>query len=331
MALYNANFTYMGENSIDNGFIVASFEPDDGFKDTFLSMDPVYEESRHGEFRFDYGARYNSVHTVEITIIKNDSSDFSISDVRSVSKWLTGSRVNSWLDIYTDDQFQYSFLGRVTDLKQRKLDGRTVGMMIVFTSVSPWAFSEQFEFDREIIQRMDAIEGDDGGLIIVKDPNEITISDDGVLCNGNDYGTFNVDMTGAIYVENIITASIDNQSDDLYTYINLNVRFENETCEWVEIKNNTTHDTTRVTNVGAGEVIDIIDKQFIVSYQSDILSGELHNTNRIFGDDFNFVWPRLLPGMNDFVVSGNGNGRLKFSYRYPIKIGDCAIDISTDI
>ena len=111
----------------------------------------------------------------------------------------------------------------------------------------------------------------------------------------------------------------------MYTYINLDIRFENESCEWVEITNNTIGETTRVNNVKNGEIIDIVNKQFIVSYWVDQLSGKLVNNNRIFGDDFNFVWPRLLPGINDFVVNGNGNGRLKFNYRYPMKIGDCTI------
>ena len=332
MALYNSNFTYIGSNSDDMGFAVVAFDADGGFKDTFLSMEPVYEESRHGEFRFDYGARYNETANVEISIIKSDHTDFSIYDVRNALKWLTGSRVNSWLDIYSGDKFEYSFLGRVTDVKQRKIDGRTVGLMIVFTSICPWAFSEQMEFNRTIAQTLNAELDDDGNYIITKDPNEISINKNGVLCNGpesDDSGTFDVDSTGAISVRNLITALVDNESDDLYTYINLDVRFENETCDWVEIINNTLGETTKVTNLQPDDVIDIVDKQFIVAYGFDQVSGQLKNKNRIFGEDFNFVWPRLAPGLNDFVVNGNGNGRLKFSYRYPIKIGDCAID--TDV
>ena len=333
MALYNANFSYLGQNSIDNGFVVAAFEPDEGFKDTFLSMEPVYEDSRHGEFRFDYGARYNSVSVVEITIIKKDLSDFSINDTRNALKWLTGSRTNSWLDIYSGKSFQYSFLGRVTDVKQRKLDGRIIGLMIIFTSISPWAFSRQFEFNRTIEQSLDVINDGNDNLILIKDPNEMSINSHGVLCNGpevDDSGTFDVDESGAMSVKNAITASIDNQSDDLYTYINLGVRFENQSCQWFEIVNNTIGETTRVDHIGSGEIVEIVDKQFIVSYELDQVSGQLKNLNRIFGDDFNFVWPRLLPGINDFEINGDGNGRLKFSYRYPVKIGDCAIGEPAD-
>lgn len=329
MALYNANFTYLGENSSNRGFVVVAFEPDDGFKDTFLSMEPVYEESRHGEFRFDYGARYNSVANVEITIIKNDRTDFSINDVRRALKWLTGSRVNSWMDIYCGNKFQYSFLGRVIDVKQRKLDGRVIGLMVVFSSISPWAFSEKFEFNRTIEQSFTVYENDNDGFTLSKYPDGMSVSDSGVLCNGpehNDSGTFDIDASGVISIQNLITARIDNQSDDLYTYINLDIRFENESCTFVEVTNNTIGETTKVDRLEPDEVIDIVDKQFIVSYYWDRVSDQLTNNPRIFGEDFNFVWPRLLPGINDFVVRGDGNGRLKFSYRYPIKIGDCTID-----
>ena len=291
MALHNANFTYIGKNSEDEGFIVTSFEPDDGFKDTFLSMEPVYEESRHGESRFDYGARYNAEHTVEITIIKRDFTDFSVHDVRQALKWLTGSRVNSWMEIFCGKRFQYAFLGRVTDVKQRKLDSRVIGLMIVFTSICPWAFSNKIEFDRSISKLL------------------------------------NVDNDPV----NKVTTEINNRSDDLYTYINLNARFENNSCSWLEIVNNTTDETTRINNIKSNEVIDIVDKQFIVAYLWDYVSQSLKNTNRIFGQDFNFVWPKLTPGMNSFTIRGDGNGKLKFSYRYPIKIGDCAIDDVDDV
>jgi hypothetical protein len=52
--------------------------------------------------------------------------------------------------------------------------------------------------------------------------------------------------------------------------------------------------------------------------------------NKIFGDTFNFVWPRMCPGKNEIIVStiaGEGKGNFDFSYRYPIKIGDCAVDV----
>ena len=65
------------------------------------------------------------------------------------------------------------------------------------------------------------------------------------------------------------------------------------------------------------EKITISAKQFIISNYS----------NRSFGDDFNFVWPRLKPGINNLSIDGDGNGSVCFTYRYPMKVGDCAMDI----
>ena len=37
----------------------------------------------------------------------------------------------------------------------------------------------------------------------------------------------------------------------------------------------------------------------------------------------------MQPGTNNFIIEGGGNGLVEFSYRYPMKVGDCAMDIST--
>ena len=67
-----------------------------------------------------------------------------------------------------------------------------------------------------------------------------------------------------------------------------------------------------------GEIITLSAGQFILSDNEN---------NNVFGDNFNFVWPKLLPGINEFSVDGSGEGYVDFEYRYPIKIGDCAIDM----
>ena len=74
---------------------------------------------------------------------------------------------------------------------------------------------------------------------------------------------------------------------------------------------------TKIYNIKNNEVITLNENQFILS----------DSQGRIFGDDFNFIWPRMGPGINDFDISGSGNGSFEFTYRYPIKLGDCAIDV----
>ena len=101
MSSYHDSFNYKGINSFKHmDLIISSFEPDDGFMDTFLSMDPVFEESFDGAKVFSYGARYNTQAKINITLVKKDGSDFSMQEFRNCARWLTGARVDSWLDMF---------------------------------------------------------------------------------------------------------------------------------------------------------------------------------------------------------------------------------------
>lgn len=331
MSLYYNNFRYLDKNSLDQGLIVASFEPDDGFTDSFLSMELIQEDYYDGTKKFDYGARYDTTAVINITVIKSNGKDFSLSETRSMSKWLTGSRVNSWLDVGPtrfehgkddDENIKYAFLGRVTNLQPRKIDGRTVAFKIEFTSVSPWAFSTPQKCQFFVRQLIDI---DDKGIVFInEDGCKFDIDDDGTLYINSD-----TDMhlmisndeysTGVVYMENADTDTIYNESDDLYSYIYLDIDYINQNNNSnITIKNETLDEESVVKNIKANEHITISAKQFITSSIK----------NKLFGEDFNFVWPRLQPGENHFVISGSGNGTAEFTYRYPMKVGDCAMDIS---
>ena len=332
MASYHVSFNYLGKNSADEGYIIAAFEPDEGFKDTFLGMDQISEDYYDGTKKFLYGTRYNSTATISITLVKMDGTDWSLDDNRKALRWLTGSRTASWLDLckYKDEEngwlISYSFLGTVGSPQQYKLDGRVVGISFEFLSISPWAYSPEQVFDRFINQTLSI---DNNGVLTSK---AMSIDTNGVLCNSRVPGPgacFCIEDDGTIYVENKIIATIDNTTDDLYSYIYLDIEFLNDSCGYLEIRNETLGEVTRVDNLHKGDIIYITGKQFIGAYTRNQLTNELINQERIFGNDFNFVWPRLAPGENSLIVEGNGNGTVKFSYRYPMKVGDCAMDIST--
>lgn len=326
MAAYHSSFTYLDQNSADKGYIITSFEPDNGFVDTFLSMDQVYEDYYDGTKKFLYGTRYNNTATIHVTLVKADGTDWSLLDNRRALKWLTGARTASWLDLYQGDKIKYSFLGTVTSPQQYKLDGRVIGISFDFASITPWAYSQEQVFDRSISQSLYM----DGDVLVAK---EISVSEDGVLCNSavpSVGGCYCINEDGVVYVESEkIVAVINNETDDLYSYIYLDIEFTNESCTSLKLINETLGETTSVEDLGKDDIIYITGKQFITKYTRDQLTGELVNTNHIFGDSFNFVWPRLAPGINSFMIEGGGNGSVRFSYRYPMKVGDCAMDIST--
>lgn len=328
MSSYHSSFTYLNQNSaIDHHLRIASFEPDSGAVDTFLSMEAISEDSYDGTKKFDYGARYNSVAEINITFIKPDGSDFSVADNRRLLKWLTGSRTNSWLDLYEGDKVKYSFFGRITNIQQQKMDARVIGLIATFTSIHPWAWSPVQTFDCEIGENSIAINGD--GAIYKYSENEsfLGVDENGILFNDDDNITasFYIDHFGVIYNDEDVAIVIDNGSDDLYTYIYLDMVYTNidgnEKENTLTIKNETLNEDTIISNISRNEVVSLSSGQFIISDKE----------NKIFGDAFNFVWPRLSPGVNNFKINGSGKAHIKFTFRYPIKIGDCAVDIENII
>lgn len=266
MSSYYSSFNYMGINSLkDKKLIVTHFDVDNGESDTFLDMEPVYTESSDGTRRIDYGAKFSSVAVVKITVIKEDASNFTVDEVRDFLRWTTGVRQNSYLDLLENDEIKFSFLGRVTNAFQQKMDARTIGLAIEFTSVSPWAYSPVQTISRSFIRTEEF--------------------------------------------------SINNESDDLYSYVYMKIKYENKIGDSLIIENTTTGDKTEVTGLAINEVITIDNNMMITS----------DNPAKTFGNTFNFVFPRLAAGVNNFNITANG--QITFEYIYPIKIGDCAIDV----
>ena len=274
MASYHTSFKYKNMTSTERGLIIASFDAQNGEYDSFLGMDSVYSKSNTG-VRYDYGAKYNNVATINITMINFDGSDFSVNQFRDVTRWLSGAQKSSWLDLYEGESIAYSFLCKCIDIKQYKMDARTIGVIATFESISPWAYSAAMTITKEI---------NNSAAPEVGDPIEI-----------------------------------ENLSDENYAYVYPNVTFESASGGSLTIYNHTTNEYTIVQNIQNGELITINNNQMIYS----------SNNLRIFGDDFNFVWPKFVHGHN--TLSASGVGTLTIAYRYPIKIGDCVINLDTNI
>lgn len=109
---------------------------------------------------------------------------------------------------------------------------------------------------------------------------------------------------------------INNHSDDLYTFTDMRTVFKNSTGSSLTITNNTVGETTIINKLTANEVITLSENMFITSDKQ----------TRIFGNDFNYVWPKLKAGMNDFSISGDGS--ISFEYIYAMKVTDCVGDLN---
>lgn len=313
MSSYYPSFNYKGFNSLkDKKLIVVAFDPDQGEVDTFLGMDCIYTDKYDGTRRLDYGAKFNSVAVIKISVMKANEKDFTVAEVRDFLRWTTGSRTNSYLDLMVGNEIKFSFLGRVTNAYQQKLDSRTVGLSIEFTSVGPWAYSPiqrvGYSSDQSISIDSSGIVCADGGA------SQFSIDNNGVLSHSS---VLSITNDGVVYIDNSPNFEINNETDDLYTPVYLNTIFTNGTSTTLSIKNVTLNEETTISNIRQNETITLSAEQFIIS----------DAPSRIFGSDFNFIWPRLASGINKFVITTDGNGSVEFTYRYPIKIGDCAIDI----
>ena len=325
MSSYHTSFNYLGKNSItDYSLLIASFDGDSGENDSFLGMEQVYTESYDGTKRNLYGLKYNSVALVKITLVKPDGSDFSVAENRKILKWLTGHRQASWLDLYEGETLAYSFWGSVTNVQQQKMDARVVGIILTFESTTPWAYSAPQKYNCRFGEANLSFDADGSIYKGTIASSMLGIDEDGVLFNDSQdiNATFNITTYGVIYNSDDILLSIDNQSDDLYTYINLDMTYENiagnETGNILTIINETLGETTSIIDISQNEIVTLNSGQFITSSLP----------NKIFGDKFNFVWPRLAPGINNFKINGSGKGKVEFTCRYPMKIGDCAVDIN---
>lgn len=315
MSSYHSKFKYLGRDSKEDlGWIIAHFDADSGETDSYLSQEQVYTDSYNGHRRILYGTKWNAVAVIKITVIKQDGSGFNLSECREAYRWLTGSPNASWLDLYVEDELKYSYSVTVQDVKPYKLDARTVGMNIYFESISPWAYSPLQTVSYSLEQSLSMTS--DGTLYLSGESASFGINNRGVLYNTNEPQlTFSDDT---VYLDNsskIIT--INNLTDDLYSYIYLNTVVKNKNCTNISIANLTLNEETTINDILGNEIITLSANQFIVS----------DNTGKKFGNTFNYIWPRLAPGINELQFSGDGEGVVIFTYRYPIKVGDSAMDI----
>lgn len=359
MSSYHSYFTYRDYSSIGKGLIICAFDADVGNTSAFLGMDSVYDDNAYTGVRYDYGAKYNEVANIRITLITFDGSDFSVERFRDVARWLSGATKSSWLDLYEGHALAYSFFCKCVNIEHYKLDGRTIGITATFESVSPWAYSPLQTITRQVVNR---------SLEEYKDSWEQRES----------YKELAEVLAGA--EKHGWPIVINNLSDERYSYLYPNIEFSNKlvykfTGDGETDKFVLRHRVPNITSVtvGGNEVDDYFYKEGVIIFKEPpthdapicinghfgetpllilnkttgeftaiyniavdetitINSNQIIHSNknsRIFGDDFNFVWPRLVYGDN--VITTAGTGTLKITYRYPVKIGDCVINVNANL
>ena len=330
MAIYHPKIRFRGQTNYDLELIVGTFDPDNGAVDSYLDMEPVYTDSYDGSIRTDYGAKYNSVATPSVTFVEVDGSDIGPYKVRNTLRWLTGSRSNAWMDVCDKDgDVVCSYLGRFTNVQLQKMDARVIGIVATFTAVSPWAYSKvqspvSINLNGETEFAIDNLSDDLYSYVYPKisfkngkNQNKFSITNSTIV-EGNAVEHFIGDgekkeykLDNYFYNDSSVT--IDGNKTTQYKYNkdtgNLEFDIAPSRGSLIEI-NSKIRNRASFSNLQPEEVITI-DNNFVVYSDND---------KRIFDDDFNFIFPRLIPGTNRFFA--DGVGLLTLEFRYPMKVAD---------
>lgn len=276
MSVYLPIISYKGKTNYDFQLVTSHFadNADSGEFDSYQTMEPIYTENYDGTLRHDFGARHISVAQPVVTFVDPDGDILSPYKIRSVLRWLTGSKDVSFMDICNETgESVAAYIGRFTDVKLYKMDARVIGIIATFTSISPFAYSPIKE------------------------------------------ARFTVTTEGTDFI-------LDCDSDDQYNVVHPTVEFTNTQAKdsenpdkiMLSLYNETTQHETTFKNLNTGEVVTINSSLCVYS----------DNTARIFNDDFNYTFPCLASGSNNFTAVGEGE--LVIRFRYPMKLADGLLD-----
>lgn len=323
MSCYYTSFTHLDKNSQDFGLIITHIGSgyDDGEVDSALSLDPVYRDNYRGTRRTMYGTKYNSVYELAITVVKSNYENFNMQEVRNINRWLTGAQQYSWTDLYIEDNVACRLHGYVKDIKPYKMDSRIIGLVIYMESSSPWCYSPlvkrtipiQGKMNFTIINNTDDLYS--GTPMRIKFTRDVPTvfkfnEEDDIL-----YTAPNV-LNYTPSLEIVFADDIDLEYDDWTSVVKMHYEDSKEAdINYFSMTNKSLHNLeTRVENLLTTETVSLSENMVIESSRED----------RIFGDDFNFVFPQLKYGDNEILVEGFGD--LVIEYYTPMKIVDCIID-----
>lgn len=322
MSSYHTSFDYLGKNSMaDYNLIITHFDNyDNGETESYLSLDPVYRDSHRNMRRTLYGTKYSNVALLDITVIHADKSEFTIEQTRSINRWLTGSQQYTWMDLYLDDEVKYRMHCYVKDVKPYKMDSRIIGFIISVESSSPWCYSA-------LQKRTVSIAGETAFEIECETddvysyvPLKVTFEKiSAVPLLYDEEGVVRFEPYAIVYDEDNkeVKATVEVIESDGY------IAFDDPTIQDISLLKITNmtinNETTTINNLSENEIVVLTENMMI---QSD-------REQRIFGDDFNYVWPKLKNGINEFEAQGYGY--LTFEYVLPMKVSDCVYEIKAEI
>ena len=315
---------YASYSSVDFNLITElAFDSDDGNTNTFLSREAVASETYKGTFKRVHNYKWSEVLTPTLTFVKENFGDFNLEEERNIFKWLTSKDTPSFLTVYHDDSevVSYEILGAFISIETYKLsNGRVVGFVAQFESVSPWAFSPLRTVTKTISSPTD---------------NKITINIKSDDAQNPVYPRITIKQNATnsvIPVDHAYTEQDEWLEGTVYKYNDTYYWIDSVGVKWTENSNTSNIETTsvvltneytidnvpksissKVKNNAKGEIVILDGANRVISSSRPL--------GRIFGDDFiNWTWLPLFEGKNEISVLGNCE--VTIEYRTPIKCGE---------
>lgn len=303
-----------------------TFDSDDGTVETHLGREAVVSEMYNGALKRSSGYKWNESFTFQMTLIKNDFSDFSSEENRKILKWLTSRQTAGFINIYKDDSevVEFSALGNFVNVSSYKLgNGRAIGYVADWESLAPYAFSGLYTITKTISNATDntitieidtddsqpiypriTVQGKDVIVPITEGTKLTALSDmveNTVYFNGTTYYWKTAPSTDVAYFNSSTTNPNLKTTSVRIINTHTNILNQKKVLEPVIVKNSA--GTEKIVIDGANKIIS---------------SGA---TNRIFGDDFEgWRWLALYDGKNEIAVEGNCT--VTMEYREVRKVGE---------
>ena len=314
---------YNGYSSQDFDLICdLSFDSDDGEVSTYLSREAVASETYRGDFKRVSSYKYSEVLAPKITFIDKDFGELNSDRQRKILKWLTSKDTVSFLTVYHDDSdvISYEILGGFIDVQIYKSgNGRVIGIVATFESISPWALSPLRTITKDVSNPSD---------------NKITINleTDDVQSAVYPRITIQQNSTTNIIEINHIMSDTDNwvegsvfKYEDIYYWVDTKgvkhtsaTNSSNFQTTSVSIRNTHTNDKDKVTTFDALVKNNVKGEKVILDGANKVILSS--SESRIFGDDFSWDWTPLYDGKNQ--LSFIGNCTVTIEYREVRKVGE---------
>lgn len=148
------NFEFDGRKLSDFGCIVANINSNVGYRENDLGNSISFNmvKNNHSSIHYVTSSQYDNVYSVTLQIIKDiprnnyNNVYFNQLEVRELLKWLNRRGHFKFKPIYNDvDDCDVHYYGSF-NVDELKIDDKTIGLSIVFTSNSPYAYGELIEF-----------------------------------------------------------------------------------------------------------------------------------------------------------------------------------------